>query len=102
MEKDTKRKSQCFADFSVDYVKQFSANDIAHAIQEAVIDIDYNKIVRATHLLHGTDSILPTPNVDKEINDHKQVPEYPEIFNKEVQWLIHGVFHKIGFYDYKK
>ena len=97
MEKDTKRKSECFKDFSVDYVKQFSANDIAHAIQEAVKDIDYNKIVRESHLLHDSDSY-----VDKEINDHKLVPEYPERFNEQVQWLIYGVFKKIGFYDYQK
>lgn len=76
MEKDTKRQSECFADFSVDYVKQFSANDIAHAIQEALKDKDYNKIDNA--------------------------PELRNTLDKQSQWLIHGVFHKIGFYDYQK
>lgn len=72
-----KKKSQCFADFSVDYVKQFSANDIAHAIQEALKEKDFSQIVETS-------------------------PDDPEQFNKKVQWLIHGVFHKIGFYDYTK
>ena len=76
MEKDTKRKSQCFKDFSVDYVKQFSANDIAHAIQEALKDKNYNKI--------------------------ENYPKSTAQFHEESQWLIHGVFHKIGFYDYQK
>lgn len=89
MEKDTKRKSQCFADFSVDYVKQFSANDIAHAIQEAVKNDNFNKIVKQAILFKETN------------NDSELVPAYPDEFNEQVQWLIHGVFHKIGFYDYR-
>lgn len=72
IKKDTKRKSQCFADFSVDYVKQFSANDIAHAIQGALKDGDFSNIYIS------------------------------EIDDVSIQWVIHGVFHKIGFYDYRK
>lgn len=90
MEIDTKKKSQCFADFRVDYVKQFSANDIAYAIQEAVKNDDFNKIVKQAILFKETN------------NGRELVPAHPEQFNEQVQWLIHGVFHKIGFYDYRK
>lgn len=87
MEIDTKRKSQCFADFRVDYVKQFSAVDVANAIQETLKITQYNNIARKKHF-----------NKDK-------MYEYPicqQSFDEDVQWLIHGVFHKMGFYDYNK
>lgn len=87
MEKDTKRKAQCFNEFHVDYVKQFSAVDIASAIQETLKATQYNRIAHNTHF-----------NKDKNY----EKPLCQQSFDDDVQWLIHGVFHKIGFYDYQK